>query len=116
MTVSTYTEQTGVTVSNTEYSLAANSTTLAALTAAGAYSLVLDTSNMTSTEWYRVRVYEKAASTGTKRTIQTVDIIGPPADPLVTLPMLPLLNGWDFTLQKMKGTDRAFDWSIRKAA
>jgi nitrogen fixation protein len=31
-------------------------------------------------------------------------------------PMLILINGWDMTLQKIAGTDRAWDASIRKVA
>jgi hypothetical protein len=42
-------------------------------------------------------------------------LIGPQSGPLV-IPSLILMHGWDFTVDKIAGTDRSISGSIRKVA
>ena len=107
-------------ISTTEYSLVAGSTSLATVTATpGVYSLLLDLSALTATEWYELLVYEAVVAAGTKRVLhreQLIGVNGGDKDPIHALPGLQLANGFDFTLRKVKGTDRTIGWSIRMAA
>lgn len=103
-----------VTVGATELSIVSGTTTLQAVATAGAYQLVLDAANMAKGDEFLIRVYEKALSGGTKRQIASWSLLGAQAE-LFATPALMLLNGWDFTIQKAAGTDRAFSASIRKA-
>lgn len=98
----------------TEYSLTASSTTLANQTDDGVYQLFLDVSAMASGDTYVVKVYEKVRSTSTKRVVLSHTLVGAQTDPNWCFPALTLLHGFDFTLQRTVGTDRAIEWSVRK--
>lgn len=106
----------GVTITNTETSLAVNggSTTLQTLTNKGQYSLMLDgVSALAKGDEFRWRVYEKASTGATKRVIMNGTISDTQSEPTVT-PALLLGIGWDVTLQRTAGSNRAFSWSIRQ--
>lgn len=105
----------GTTISTTEYSLTNDSTTIATQTADGVYQAFLDLSAMAAGDEYRVRVYDKVDSAGTQRVIYEATLIGVQSQIFVTPPLL-LIHGWDFTLDKIAGTDRSIRWSIRKIA
>jgi len=107
----------GVTVGATELSIVSGTTTLQTITDDGVYQLwVDDGANMTKTEEYKIRIYEKVEATGgVKKVVFAATLKGVQSEIFVT-PMLILLHGWDMTLQKIAGTDRAFDASIRKIA
>ena len=82
----------------------------------GVYQLwVYDRGNMTKTEEYKVKIYEKVLSGGTQKVVFQATIKGVQSELFVT-PMLVLMHGWDMTLTKIAGTDRAFDASIRQIA
>lgn len=100
----------------TEYSLTASSTVLAAQTTPGVYQCFLDVNALTATEWYELLVYETVVSGGTKRVVHREQLIGVQTSPVEVLPAFQLANGFDFTLRKVKGTDRTIGWSIRMAA
>lgn len=99
----------------TEYSLPNNSTTLASITDDGVYQVFVDTGNMAAGDQYKLRVYEKVTAGGAKREIYAATLTGTMTDNWVS-PSLILMHGWDVTIQKITGTDRSFDWSIRKVA
>ena len=101
------------TINTTEVDLTSNTTTLQARTADGFYSLFLDCNNMTATERYRLRIYEKATAAATQRIVQEVELFGVQPEPIYVSPGLPLGNGWTFSLQLLQGTARTFSWSIR---
>ena len=103
-------------IGSTEYSLPNDSTTPAAITDDGIYQLFLDLSALTATEQYRLKIKEKVQSGSTQRVIQAVDFSGVQDEPVYITPSMILLHGWDITLQKLQGTDRAIEWSIRKVA
>lgn len=103
-----------VTVGSTELSVVSGTTTLQNVSTAGAYQLVLDAANMAKGDEFIVRVYEKTLSGGTKRRVAQWSLLGAQTELFIS-PAMMLLNGWDFTIQKSVGTDRAFTASIRKA-
>jgi hypothetical protein len=104
------------TIGATEYSLPNNSTTLTARTDAGMFEAFIDLNAMTATEQYQVRIYEKTISGGTQRLIWETIVTGAQTWPILVLPSLILLWGWDITVKKLAGTDRSIVWSIRKVA
>jgi hypothetical protein len=108
-------EQPALSVSTTELSLISGTSTLQNNTTAGVYQLFVDgVANMAKGDRFRVKVYEKVRSGGTKRAVFQADLYNAQSEPLCTPPLM-LLQGWDMTIQKIAGTDRAFDTSIRKA-
>lgn len=104
-----------VTIGSTEISIVSGTSTLQTKTEAGAYQVFIDgvEAAMAKGDEFIVRVYEKTVTT--KRVIYDPVLSDLQSQPLV-IPGLMLLNGWDVTIQKVAGTDRAFDASIRKAA
>jgi len=104
------------TIGTAEFSLPAGSTTLTPQTTAGVYQLFLDLSNMTATEAYQITIYEKVKSAGTQRVAYQTTVYGVKTNTAWASPALALINGWDMTVKKLQGTDRSFDYSIRKAA
>lgn len=105
-----------VTISTTEYSVTNNSTSIATNTADGIFQLFVDDQgNMTKTEEYQIRVLEKVHNGGTQKQVFLATIKGVQSEVFVT-PPLALGNGWDFTIKKLAGTDRAFDARITQLA
>jgi hypothetical protein len=104
----------GVTVGTTELSVVSGTTTLSTITTAGVYQLWVDPGNMAKADEFRIRAYEKVEATGgTKKVFAQWSLLGVQSEVFVT-PTFILINGWDFTITKIAGTDRAFDASIRK--
>lgn len=104
------------TIGTTEYSLPAGSTILGSIATAGIYQLFLDLSTLTATESYSLKIKEKVQAAGTQRIIQDVTISGVQSEPIYVSPSLLLMHGWDMTLTKLQGTDRAIEYSIRQVA
>lgn len=117
MAISEPYELDGVTVGATELSIVSGTTALQTVTDDGVYQLWIDDgANMTKTEEYKIRIYEKVEATGgAKKVVFQATLKGVQSEIWVS-PMLILINGWDMTIQKIAGTDRAFDASIRKVA
>lgn len=105
------------TITTTEYSCpnAGNYNSANGITDDGVYQVFLDTANMAFGDQYQIRVYEKCRSGDTQRVIYEAILTGTMAATWVS-PSLILLHGWDVTLKKLAGTDRAINWSIRKVA
>ena len=108
--------QSAQTIGSTEYSLTNNSTTLATKTDTGVFELELDCAAMSVGDVYEVRVYEKAASGATQRLAFPVWTLSDAQPSLFRQPLGLLKEGWDATVKKTNGTDRAFTWSIRQIA
>lgn len=105
----------GVTVGSTELSIVSGTTSLATNTTSGAYQLWIDAANMAKGDEFQVCLYEKVLSSGTKRLFLRFTLQGAQAENFMT-PTFILMNGWDMTIKKIAGTDRAFSASIRKVA
>lgn len=104
------------TVGATEHDLPSNTTTLSSITTDGIYQLFLDLANLTATERYRLRIYEKTRAADAQRVVEEVIITGAQSEPIYVTPALLLMHGWTYTLQKLQGTDRTIAWSIRQVA
>lgn len=116
MAISEPYELDGVTVGATELSIVSGTTSLQTVTDDGIYQLWVDAFTMAKGDEYIVRVYEKVEATGgTKRVVFAATLSDVQAELFVT-PTLILIHSWDMTIQKVAGTDRAFDASIRKVA
>lgn len=116
MAISEPYELDGVTVGASELSIVSGTTTLQTITDDGVYQLWIDAGNMAKGDEFRVRLYETVEGTGgTKKVFFQCTLQGVQTENFVT-PTFILINGWDMTIQKIAGTDRAFDASIRKVA
>lgn len=101
------------TISNTEYSLVANSTSLTSSTDVGVYQVFIDTTTMLAGDEYEIDIKEKVVSGGAQKNIYTATLDGAQSSPFVT-PTLVLMLGWDVTMIRITGTSRSIAWSIRK--
>jgi hypothetical protein len=104
------------TISTTEYSLPNNSTTLTPKTDVGVFQIVLDLANLAAGDQYEMKIYEKCRTGDTQRLLDVYTITGAQSKPLLMYPALILMKGWDVTLKRLAGTDRAIFWSIRQVA
>jgi len=104
------------TVSTTEFDLCNNSTTISAQTTDGIYQAFIDFSNLTATESYQLKIYEKVQSSGTQRVIDDTTISGVQTEPVYVTAALLLMHGWTYTLTKLQGTSQTISWSIRQVA
>ena len=116
MAISEPYEMDGVTISSAEISIVSGTTSLQTITDDGVYQLWVDAYAMAKGDEYRISAYEKVEATGgTKKVFAQWTLLGVQTEIFVT-PTFILINGWDFTIIKVAGTDRAFDASIRKVA
>lgn len=114
MAISEPYELDGVTVGSTELSIVSGTTSLQTITDDGVYQLWVDAYAMAKGDEFRIRAYEKVeGASGTKKVFCQWTLLGAQTEVFVT-PSFVLINGWDFTIQKIAGTDRAFDASIRR--
>lgn len=105
------------TVGAAAVSLVSGTTTLQTVTSApGVYQVVVDLAALASGDAYDLSIYDAAAAGGAKRMIVTQRVTGPIPDPLLVMPSMLLVHGWDVTLAKASGTDRAVSWSLHRVA
>lgn len=104
------------TVSTTEHSLTTDTAGPDAETSDGIFQCFLDLNALAAGDQFDFKVYEKVLSGSTQRLVYYATFANAQATPVWTSPALILLHGWDMTLDKIAGTDRNIDWSIRKVA
>lgn len=114
--VTEYDSMSAVTVGSSEVSIPNGGTSLQTLTDDGFYQLWVDASAMAKGDEFEIGIYEKVEGTGgTKRALYTQRITD--VQPCLWFsPVVCLINGWDMTIKKIAGTDRAFDASIRRVS
>lgn len=102
------------TISTTEYSLPADTTSgvPTSQTDDCLLQVWLDFDAMVAGDEYRIRFYEKI-NAGTQRTVIDTRVAGDQATPWVS-PALLVGDGWDVTVTRIAGADRAIAWSLRK--
>lgn len=101
------------TIGSTEHSLTADDTGPVAETSVGAYALELDLSALAAGDVFVLQIYSTVASSGgTQRKCLSVTFADAQSSPNWKMNALPMAVGWDFTLQKSAGTDRAIAWRI----
>lgn len=105
------------TVSTTEHSLTTDTAGPDAETSDGIFQAFIDLNAMAAGDEFIFKVYETVATSGgTQRLVYTATFIGAQAMPVWVSPTLVLGVGWDMTLDKVAGTDRAIVWRIAKVA
>ena len=115
MAISEPYSDTGTSISTTEWSLTNDSSSVATQTDDGIYQAYINIASIAAGDEFLLKVYEKVYGAGSQVVVYTALISGAQPGPFVT-PTLILLHGWDFTLDKLAGTDRTVSWSIRKVA
>lgn len=103
-------------VTTTEHYLTTDTTSVSAITAAGAYQLFLDVSDMVAGDILQIRMYEKCRSGDTQRCCAEWILREVQSCPIWVSPTVILMNGWDMSLDCIAGTSITVQWSIRKAA
>lgn len=103
------------TVSTTEWSLTTDTSGPDAETSDGVFQCFVDINALAAGDDFRLRLYEKVLSGGTQRLVEEWTLTIATGKAVMT-PAAVLLHGWDFTLIRVAGSDRAIDWSIRKIA
>lgn len=101
------------TITGTEWSLTTDTSGPDAETSDGVFETWIDLSAMARGDAYQIKAYEKVESAGTQRAVYSDMFFNQQTDPMTVLPPLMLMHGWDFTLKKIAGTDRAITWGIR---
>jgi hypothetical protein len=104
------------TVSTTEWSLTTDSAGPDVDTNDGVYQLWLDLSALVKGDKFMVRCYEKVQSGGTQRVVAEWFFANAQTPPNWVSPSLILMHGWDFTIIRTAGTDRAITASVRQVA
>ena len=74
----------------------------------------LDLNTLQAGDIFLLQYYEKVQNGGTQRLLGQNHFTGVQGQPNVVLPPIHLKNGYDITLKKIAGTDRAIVWSIRE--
>jgi hypothetical protein len=103
-------------VTNDEWDLPSDTTTLGAITTDGVYQCWLDLNALAKADVFEFKVYEKVGSGSTQRVVYAVRFANAQTEPVWVSPSLILLHGWTMSLNKISGTDRTIDWSIRQVA
>lgn len=104
------------TIGTTEYDLLSSTTVISQDTTDGVFQLFLDLSELTATEQYTLKIYEKVTNAATQKLVEQVVFSGNQPEPVFVTPAMLLLHGWTFTLTKNFGTDKSISWSIRQAS
>ncbi len=102
------------TIGTTEWSMTTNTAGPDVDTTVGCFQPVLDLNALASADVFKFQVYEKARAADTQRLLFSA-VFGPvpTGTPLWMGPAMTLGAGWDMTLVKVSGTDRAIPNSIR---
>ncbi len=82
----------------------------------GIYQVFLDLSALANGDVFQFRGYEKVQAADTQRCFVEFTLTHAQNTPNWVSDSFILLHGWDFSLKKIAGTDRAITWSIRKVA
>lgn len=104
------------TVSTTEWSMTTDTAGPDVDTNAAIYQALIDLNALLAGDVFEFKCYEKARTGDTQRLIYVTRFAGVQTTPLWASPSLALGVGWDMTLKKISGTDRAINWRIAKVA
>lgn len=103
------------TVGTGEYSVTAGTTSGPSTSAAdGFYQIFLDLNALAAGDVFQLKMYERV-NAGTQRLFETWTFSGVQGKPGWASPGFMLMDGWDFTLKKVSGTDRSIPHSVRQA-
>jgi hypothetical protein len=102
------------TMTTTEFFVASNSITATYQTGDAVVQLFLDCNAMAAGDQYRVRGYEKVNG-GTARVWFEATLTGAQSQLFASSSII-AGEGWEFSVKKLAGTDRAIAWSLRQAS
>lgn len=103
-----------VSIGTTEYFCMSASTTKTDQTTNAVVQAFFDLVNMAAGDEFRITCYEAISSGGTARVVDEWVVSGAQSAPIFVTPALTLCHGWEFSLDKLTGTDRTISWSIRQ--
>lgn len=104
------------TVSTTEWSLTTDTAGPDTDTTAGIYQAFLDLNALAAGDVFEFKAYEKVRTGDTQRAVYSARFANAQGTPVWASPSLILGIGWDMTLKKISGTDRAINWRISKVS
>lgn len=104
------------TVTTTEHSMTTDTSGPDADTTTGVFQAFLDLNAVAAGDTFEFKVYEKVRTGDTQRAIYSARFTGAQGTPVWASPALILGVGWDMTLKKLAGTDRAINWRISRSA
>lgn len=116
MTVTVETFTGTETVSTTEHSMTTDTAGPDVDTTAGVFQAFLDLNALAAGDQFNFAVYEKCRTGDTQRKVLVASFSDVQATPIWASTPLVLGVGWDMTLLKIAGTDRAILWRISKVA
>lgn len=87
--------------------------TLASATAApGVYQLDIDLTNMADGDQIEIRAYKKSNSSATEHLADVFSFANVQAVPVVEIGPYSTVGDIKFTLKRISGTDRAYQWGV----
>lgn len=104
------------TVGTTEHSMTTDTSGPDVDTSTGVFQAFLDLNAIAAGDTFEFKVYEKVRTGDTQRAVYSARFAGAQGTPVWVSPSLILGVGWDMTLKKIGGTDRAINWRISKSA
>lgn len=102
------------TVGTTEHSLTDDAAGPGDDTTVGVFQAFLDLSAVAAGDVFEFAIYEKVGAT--QRALMKATFADVQATPHWVSPPIMLGVGWDMTLVKISGTDRAIEWRIGQSA
>lgn len=81
-------------------------------TTVGVFQAFIDLNALAAGDQFIFRVYEKVRTGDTQRLVYDASFSHAQGTPVWVSPQLILGVGWDMTLDKVAGTDRAINWRI----
>lgn len=110
--------ESSATITTTERSLPADTTTgvPTSQTTDGYFQVMLDLNALAAGDEFIMQVYEKVQSAGTQRLVDSYTFANVQARKHFLSIAFPLGHGWDVTLKKVAGTDRAIAWRISQVS
>lgn len=100
------------TVSTTEWSMTTDTSGPDVDTTSGLFQAFVDLNALAAGDVFEFKAYEKVRTGDTQRLVYAVSFANVQASPVWVSPTLILGVGWDMTLKKISGTDRAINWRI----
>lgn len=104
------------TVGTTEWSMTTDTSGPDADTNAGIYQAFIDLNAVAAGDTFEFKAYEKVRTGDTQRAVFSARFTGAQGLPVWASPSLILGIGWDMTLKKLAGTDRAINWRISRVS
>jgi len=109
----------GVNTNNTQSATVGTEHTLATITQAGVYQLMVDVTNLvdgTTPDAVELREYLKPTSGGTEQLIGQWPVFGAQSEKMVVTPPRMSAASIRYTLIQTQGTSRNFAWAVQQNA